>query len=114
MPTSRRCWRTATFASTSTSARLPARNLASDFGVTGSMGLVLSDKTGDLQVLLHSGDLSAVDMTRWVKHFADPSVDRDHYDVEYQCTHEDVSVQRHGHDDQFWLRYLWLVSRQLF
>ncbi len=50
------------------------QKLAADFGVTGGMGLVLSDKTGDLQAFSHAGDLSAVDMTRWVKHFADPSV----------------------------------------
>jgi len=50
------------------------QNLASAFAITKGMGLVLSDRTGEMQAFSHEGDLSATDMNRWVKQFADPGV----------------------------------------
>jgi hypothetical protein len=50
------------------------QKIASAFSNTKGMGLVLSDRTGEMQAFSHEGDLSAADMNRWVKHFADPNV----------------------------------------
>jgi hypothetical protein len=48
--------------------------LAESFGITKGTGLVLSNRTGKLQAFFHDGDLSDADLTRWVKHFANPNV----------------------------------------
>jgi hypothetical protein len=50
------------------------QQVASAFGNTKGLGLVLSDRTGELKAFSHEGDLSAVDLGQWVKRFADPSV----------------------------------------
>jgi hypothetical protein len=51
------------------------QQVASAFANTSGLGLVLSDRTGELKAFSHQGDLSAVDLGRWVKRFADPNVD---------------------------------------
>src|SRR5262245_56406145 len=56
-------------------ASTPAgQKLAADFAVTRGLGLVLSDRPGNSQAFFHDGDLSETDLTRWLKHFADPNV----------------------------------------
>ena len=40
------------------------RQLAESFGLTGTRGLVISDRTGGLQAFRHDGDLSAQDLAR--------------------------------------------------
>jgi hypothetical protein len=50
------------------------QKLASAFGNTKNLGLVLSDRRGELQAFSQEGDLSAPDMNRWLKYFADPNV----------------------------------------
>jgi hypothetical protein len=50
------------------------QKLASDFAVTTGKGLILSDRTGDLQAFHHDGDLSTADLSRWLTRFADPNV----------------------------------------
>jgi hypothetical protein len=50
------------------------QKLASQFANTRGLGLVLSDRTGDLQAFSQEGDLAAADLSRWLKHFADPNV----------------------------------------
>jgi len=50
------------------------QKVASAFGNTRGLGLVLSDRTGELQAFSQEGDLSAADLSRWVKQFADPNV----------------------------------------
>jgi len=50
------------------------QKLAADFGITQSTGLVLSDRSGELQAFSHDGDLGSADMQRWVAQYADPNV----------------------------------------
>ncbi len=50
------------------------RKLAKDFGITQGSGLILSDRTGNLQAFFHDGLISDADLTRSVKRFADPTV----------------------------------------
>jgi len=49
------------------------QKLAADLAIT-NVGLVLSDRTTNLQAFHHNGDLSDADLTRAVTRFADPSV----------------------------------------
>jgi hypothetical protein len=50
------------------------QKLAAAFGNTGGVGLVLSDRSGDVQAFSQQGDIAAADMSRVVKQFADPNV----------------------------------------
>jgi hypothetical protein len=50
------------------------QKLAADFGITKKLGLVVSDRTGELQAFYHEGDLSESDLSRWITRFADPNV----------------------------------------
>jgi hypothetical protein len=50
------------------------KKLASDFGITRGTGLVLSNRSGNLQAFNHDGDLSNADLNRWLTRFADPNV----------------------------------------
>jgi hypothetical protein len=50
------------------------RKLAQDFGITQGTGLVLSDRTGQLQAFFHDGTLTDADMVRNMTRFADPNV----------------------------------------
>jgi hypothetical protein len=49
------------------------RQLLQAFGLAGSTGLVISDRSGLLQAFSHEGDLPADDLTRYLTKFSDPS-----------------------------------------
>jgi hypothetical protein len=50
------------------------KKLASTFEVTSGTGVVLSNRSGDLQAFHHDGQLSNADLSKWLTRFADPSV----------------------------------------
>jgi hypothetical protein len=50
------------------------QKLAKALAITSGKGVVLSNRTGDLQAFFHDGDLSAADLTRAIEHFADAKV----------------------------------------
>jgi hypothetical protein len=50
------------------------KKLAADFGNGRGLGLVLSNRSGDLQSFSHEGDLSAADLSRWLAYGADPNL----------------------------------------
>jgi hypothetical protein len=50
------------------------KKLAADFAINRATGLVISDKTGNLQAFYHDGHLSNDDLNRWLTRFADPDV----------------------------------------
>jgi hypothetical protein len=50
------------------------KKLASEFAITRGVGMVLSDRTCNLQAFHHDGDISKADLDRWVTRFADPNV----------------------------------------
>jgi hypothetical protein len=47
--------------------------LARDFEIPGGKGLVLSDRTGELQAFAHEGDLANADLVRHLQKYADPN-----------------------------------------
>jgi hypothetical protein len=50
------------------------KKLASSFAITKGTGMVLSDRSGQVQAFYHDGDLSDADLAKWVTRFGDPSV----------------------------------------
>jgi hypothetical protein len=50
------------------------KKLASAFAITRETGMVLSDRSGNLQAFYHDGDISNADLQKWVTRFADPNV----------------------------------------
>ena len=48
------------------------KSLASAFEISDGPGLVLSDRTGNLQAFRHEGDLSNEDLERQLRKFSDP------------------------------------------
>lgn len=48
------------------------KRLAESFGLTGSRGLVISDRTGEYQAFRHDGDVSAGDLSRHLARYASP------------------------------------------
>jgi hypothetical protein len=50
------------------------KQLASDFAISRGTGMVLSDRSGKLQAFYHDGDITDVDLSKWVSRFADPGV----------------------------------------
>ena len=48
------------------------RKTADSLGFTELPGLVLSDRTGDLQAFRHEGELSVADLARFLTRYADP------------------------------------------
>lgn len=48
------------------------RNLARAFGLNGSRGVVISDRTGDLQAFRYDGDLAAPDLARCLARYGSP------------------------------------------
>lgn len=50
------------------------KKLAAKFGITNPMGIVLSDRSGDVQAYWHEGDLADASMTRNLHRFSDPTV----------------------------------------
>src|SRR5439155_4325568 len=56
-------------------ASTPAgEKLVKELAMTQPMGLVISDRTGQLQAFYHQGDLPETAMTQWLRRFADPNV----------------------------------------
>src|SRR4051812_30165651 len=49
------------------------RNLAQAFGLIGTRGLVISDRTGDLQAFRFDGDLAAEDLARHLARYGSPA-----------------------------------------
>jgi hypothetical protein len=49
------------------------KKLAADFAILKGKGMVISDRTGSLQAFHHDGDLSAADLTKSLKRYADPN-----------------------------------------
>jgi len=54
--------------------RKEAKNLAQEFSVSDGLGLVISDRTGDLQAFRHEGDLADGTLVGYLKRFADPEL----------------------------------------
>jgi hypothetical protein len=50
------------------------KKLASDFGITEDVGVVLSDITGAEQAFWHQGNLSSETLTRYVRKYGDPTI----------------------------------------
>jgi len=48
--------------------------LAKALAITQSKGLIISDRSGQLQAFYHQGDLTETSMTQWLRRFADPNV----------------------------------------
>jgi hypothetical protein len=48
------------------------RKFAASFGLTGSRGLIISNRTGDLQAFRHEGDLAAQDVARHLTRYGSP------------------------------------------
>ena len=48
------------------------RKTAEAFGLSGTRGLVISDRSGELQAFRHDGDLSAQDLARHLTRFGSP------------------------------------------
>jgi hypothetical protein len=48
--------------------------LIRQFGITRNKGVILSDRTGNVQAFFHDGTLVASDLTRQLRQFADPNV----------------------------------------
>jgi hypothetical protein len=47
------------------------RDLAQQFQMPGGQGIVISDRTGDLQAFRHPGTLSSTDLTAYLQRYAD-------------------------------------------
>ena len=50
------------------------RDLAQAFSVSDGLGLVISNRTGELQAFRHEGDLADGTLLRYLKRFADPEL----------------------------------------
>jgi hypothetical protein len=50
------------------------KTLAQKFGITNPMGVVLSDRSGDVQAYWHEGDLADASLTRSLRKFGDPTL----------------------------------------
>jgi hypothetical protein len=50
------------------------KSLAREFGLSGSQGLVISDRTGQLQALRHEGDVSSAELGRYLQRYSNPDV----------------------------------------
>ncbi|MBI3822791.1 MAG: hypothetical protein HY289_08940 [Planctomycetes bacterium] len=50
------------------------QKLASDFGIAGGVGLVISDRSGESQAFWHQGDMSNDNLSQYLKKYADPTV----------------------------------------
>jgi hypothetical protein len=50
------------------------KKLAADFAINRASGLVISDRTGNLQAFYHDGNLSTSDLNRWLTRLAEPDV----------------------------------------
>ncbi len=50
------------------------KRLIADLGITLGKGIVLSNREGNTQAFFHDGTISEGDLTRQLKHFADPTL----------------------------------------
>lgn len=50
-----------------------ARKYAQSFSLNGTTGIVISDRSGDLQAFRHQGELSNSDLTYYLQRFAEPN-----------------------------------------
>jgi hypothetical protein len=50
------------------------RSLVEQFGITARKGLVLSDRTGELQAFHNDGPLKAAELAKQLRHFSGPNV----------------------------------------
>jgi hypothetical protein len=50
------------------------RRLAEAFEIPDGLGIVISDRTADLQAFRHEGDLANADVTRYLRRYADPNL----------------------------------------
>lgn len=48
------------------------KKLARDFEITGDLGIVISDRTGNLQAFYHEGDLSNAYLFQYLQKYGDP------------------------------------------
>jgi hypothetical protein len=55
---------------TATSA---GKALAEAFEISGGLGIVISDRTGDIQAFRHEGDLANQDLVRYLNKYSDPN-----------------------------------------
>jgi hypothetical protein len=49
------------------------KRLAKEFEMPSGLGIVISDRTGDLQAFRHEGDLANSDLLRYLQRYADPN-----------------------------------------
>jgi hypothetical protein len=54
-------------------AQAAGRSLAAVFEMPSGLGVVVSDRTGAVQAFRHEGDLTNVDLSRYLVKYADPS-----------------------------------------
>jgi hypothetical protein len=50
------------------------KRLANRFGMTSGLGIIISDRTGDLQAFRHEGDLADDALVSYLKRFSDPNL----------------------------------------
>ena len=50
------------------------KKVAANFGITGNVGVVLSDRAASLQAFWHQGDLTSPMLARYLQKYADPNV----------------------------------------
>ena len=50
------------------------QRVARNFGISGSVGLVISDRDGSVQAFWHQGDLTNSSLERYLQKYADPNV----------------------------------------
>lgn len=48
--------------------------LAKELAITQGKGLVISDRSGQLQAFYHDGDLSETALSQWLRRYADPNI----------------------------------------
>jgi hypothetical protein len=53
-------------------AQSPGKRLATAFDMPSGPGIVISDRTGDLQAFRHAGDLGDEELVRYLRRYADP------------------------------------------
>jgi hypothetical protein len=66
------------------------KELASAFGMTDGLGLVISNASGRLQAFRHQGDLESVDLAHYLRKYADPE-----QSVQFTETNEQQRVSRY-------------------
>lgn len=49
------------------------RRLAAAFEMSSGLGIVISDRTGQVQAFWHEGDLANADLARYLRRYADPT-----------------------------------------